>query len=58
MCLFEDTLRALYLIDNDFEHLPPEIGNLKNLQIVSTVLPEMEQAIFQLITLLLLHSFD
>ncbi len=32
---FSDTLRALYLSDNDFEHLPPEIGNLKNLQIVS-----------------------
>lgn len=30
-----DTLRALYLGDNDFEVLPPEIGKLKNLQIVS-----------------------
>ena len=30
-----DTLRALYLGDNDFEHIPPEIGRLKNLQIVS-----------------------
>ncbi|KAK3793962.1 hypothetical protein RRG08_023057 [Elysia crispata] len=29
-----DTLRALYLGDNDFEHLPPEIGRLKNLQIL------------------------
>lgn len=33
--LFSDTLRALYLGDNDFEFLPPEIGKLKNLQIVS-----------------------
>lgn len=30
-----ETLRALYLGDNDFEYLPKEIGNLKNLQIVS-----------------------
>ena len=30
-----DSLRALYLGDNDFEYLPAEIGNLKNLQIVS-----------------------
>ena len=30
-----ETLRALYLGDNDFEYLPPEIKNLKNLQIVS-----------------------
>ena len=30
-----ETLRALYLGDNDFELLPPELGNLKNLQIVS-----------------------
>lgn len=29
-----ETLRALYLADNDFEYLPPEIGQLKNLQIV------------------------
>ncbi|GFN83976.1 hypothetical protein PoB_001048200 [Plakobranchus ocellatus] len=29
-----DTLRALYMGDNDFEHLPPEIGRLKNLQIL------------------------
>lgn len=35
MFLFLETLRALYLGDNDFEFLPPEIGNLKNLQIVS-----------------------
>lgn len=32
---FAETLRALYLGDNDFEFLPPGIGNLKNLQIVS-----------------------
>lgn len=30
-----DTLRALYLGDNDFEYLPPEIGRLKGLQILS-----------------------
>lgn len=30
-----ETLRALYLGDNDFETIPPEIGQLKNLQIVS-----------------------
>lgn len=33
-----ETLRALYLGDNDFETLPPEIGQLKNLQIVSKLL--------------------
>lgn len=32
---FAETLRALYLGDNDFEYLPAEVGNLKNLQIVS-----------------------
>ncbi len=32
-----ETLRGLYLGDNEFEHLSPEIGNLKNLQIVSNV---------------------
>lgn len=32
---FSETLRALYLGDNDFETIPPEIGQLKNLQIVS-----------------------
>lgn len=32
-----ETLRALYLGDNDFEFLPPEVGNLKNLQIVSNI---------------------
>lgn len=29
-----ETLRALYLGDNDFEYIPANIGNLKNLQIV------------------------
>ena len=29
-----ETLRALYLGDNDFERLPAEVGQLKNLQIV------------------------
>ena len=33
--MFADSLRALYLGDNDFETIPPEIGRLKNLQIVS-----------------------
>lgn len=32
--MFAETLRALYLGDNEFEHLPAELGNLKNLQIV------------------------
>ena len=31
---FAETLRALYLGDNDFETVPTEIGKLKNLQIV------------------------
>jgi len=30
-----ETLRALYLGDNDFETLPADIGKLVNLQIVS-----------------------
>lgn len=30
-----ETLRALYMGDNDFEFIPPNIGQLKNLQIVS-----------------------
>jgi len=30
-----ETLRALYLADNDFETLPADIGKLVNLQIVS-----------------------
>ena len=30
-----DTLRALFLGDNDFEVVPPGIGKLKSLQIVS-----------------------
>ncbi|XP_043479652.1 ras suppressor protein 1 [Leptopilina heterotoma] len=29
-----DTLRALYLADNDFEHLSPDIKQLRNLQIL------------------------
>jgi len=29
-----DTLRALYLGDNDFEHFSPEVKNLQNLQIL------------------------
>jgi Leucine-rich repeat (LRR) protein len=33
-----ETLRALYLADNDFEFLPPEVGLLKNLQIVRQTL--------------------
>lgn len=33
-----ETLRALYLGDNDFETIPSEIGQLKNLQIVSKLL--------------------
>lgn len=33
-----ETLRALYLADNDFEYLPAEIGQLKNLQVVSIAL--------------------
>jgi len=33
-----ETLRALYLSDNDFETLPADIGKLVNLQIVSTSL--------------------
>lgn len=37
MFSYPETLRALYLGDNDFEILTPEIGNLKNLQIVSIV---------------------
>ena len=32
---FPETMRALYLGDNDFEVIPPEIGKLKSLQIVS-----------------------
>lgn len=32
--MLTESLRALYLGDNDFEYLPPEIGQLKNLQIV------------------------
>lgn len=32
--LIAETLRALYLGDNDFEHISSDIKNLKNLQIV------------------------
>lgn len=32
-----ETLRALYLGDNDFENLSTDIKNLKNLQIVSVI---------------------
>ena len=35
--LISETLRALYLGDNDFEVLSPDINNLKNLQIVSEI---------------------
>lgn len=33
--IISETLRALYLGDNDFVHFPKEVGQLKNLQIVS-----------------------
>lgn len=33
--MFVESLRALYLGDNDFEYIPAGIGQLKNLQIVS-----------------------
>ena len=33
-----ETLRALYMADNDFETLPAELGQLKNLQIVSWII--------------------
>lgn len=36
MLFFIETLRALYLGDNDFETLPADIDKLINLQIVST----------------------
>jgi len=35
MLFAAETLRALYLADNDFETLPADIGKLVNLQIVS-----------------------
>lgn len=35
--LISATLRALYLSDNDFEILPPDIGKLTKLQIVSNL---------------------
>lgn len=52
--LLTETLRALYLPDNDFEYLPPEIGQLKNLRVVSTCLPDLltrdsHHASFQLV---------
>jgi Leucine-rich repeat (LRR) protein len=31
---FVETLRALYLGDNDFEYVPSDVENLKNLQIL------------------------
>jgi len=36
-----ETLRALYLADNDFETLPADIGKLINLEIVSSCESEM-----------------
>lgn len=36
-CDVSDSLRALYLGDNEFEYLSPEIGNLKNLQLVCDI---------------------
>lgn len=32
-----ETLRALYLGDNDFEYIPKELANLKNLQILGYI---------------------
>jgi len=43
-----ETLRALYLADNDFEYLPPEIGQLKNLQIVRFSSLTAKWPVFQL----------
>lgn len=37
LSLLSATLRALYLSDNDFETLPPDIGKLAKLQIVSNL---------------------
>lgn len=37
LSLISATLRALYLSDNDFEILPPDIGKLAKLQIVSNL---------------------
>ena len=34
-CFISEQLRALYLGDNDFETLPDEIGELRNLQVVT-----------------------
>lgn len=35
MVYLSASLRALYLADNEFETIPPEVSKLKNLQIVS-----------------------
>ncbi|XP_077483337.1 ras suppressor protein 1 [Amblyomma americanum] len=53
-----DTLRALYLGDNEFEKLPPAIGQLKNLQILSVRendLVELPKELGQLTRLRELH---
>ena len=39
--LLAEQLRALYLGDNDFETLPPAIGELRNLQVVIALLAEV-----------------
>lgn len=41
-----ESLRALYMGDNDFEYISPEIKNLKNLQIVSFNVPTIFLDIF------------
>ena len=43
-CVISDQLRALYLGDNDFETFPPEVGRLKNLQIVRRTITLWKQA--------------
>lgn len=35
--IFAASLRALYLADNEFEIIPPEVSKLHNLQIVSQI---------------------
>ncbi|KAH6931461.1 hypothetical protein HPB50_024466 [Hyalomma asiaticum] len=53
-----DTLRALYLGDNEFEKIPPAIGQLKNLQILSVRendLVELPKELGQLTRLRELH---
>lgn len=48
--MFIETLRALYLGDNDFETIPSEIGQLKNLQIVSKLVEKVAYtSVFQFI---------